>query len=112
MILPSLVCVSHFDGLLVCVVEKLLGTLNASILKIPERHPTEVILLQPKQNESPLLPCVTVIHGGPHASTTTSFAPTSVALALQGCMRLINAFPIYTKTLLIKSLMFQIPYAG
>ena len=34
-------------------------------------------------NEKP--PCVTIAHGGPHATILTEFVPAAAALALQGC---------------------------
>ena len=69
-------------------VKENLGTLQASIIPIPNRHPVETILLRTKTPDSSVSaprPCVFSPHGGPHTTMVTSFSPVYVALALEGC---------------------------
>ncbi|KAG2113986.1 Alpha/Beta hydrolase protein [Suillus cothurnatus] len=67
--------------------ENALRDLTASILPIGARPPTETLVIQ--SNKASTIPgpkpiCITILHGGPHASSTTSFYPATVALALEG----------------------------
>ncbi|KAF9232903.1 Alpha/Beta hydrolase protein [Melanogaster broomeanus] len=67
--------------------EEALGDLAMSVIPIPDRHPTETIVLKPKKAAAAAGPrpyCVTIPHGGPHSVYTTSFAPAVTALALEG----------------------------
>ncbi|KAG1796099.1 Alpha/Beta hydrolase protein [Suillus variegatus] len=67
--------------------ESALRDLTASIIPIGARPPTETIVIQSKKASTrpgPKPICVNIPHGGPHASTTTSFYPATVALALEG----------------------------
>lgn len=60
---------------------------RTSIVEIPGRYPTETIVVQSINSEaSRLAPCITVPHGGPHATTTTAFAAATTAMVLEGCM--------------------------
>ncbi|KAG5653151.1 hypothetical protein H0H81_002062 [Sphagnurus paluster] len=80
-------------------VEKELSTLRASVIAIPDRYPTEAIVIQSvvaPENVQDIRPCITSPHGGPHATTTTAFAPAVVALALQ---RYTISLPNYTGSL-------------
>ncbi|KAG1902336.1 Alpha/Beta hydrolase protein [Suillus fuscotomentosus] len=64
-----------------------LRDLTASIIPIGARPPTETIVIQSKKASTrpgPKPICVTIPHGGPHISTTTSFYPATAALALEG----------------------------
>ncbi|KAI0068405.1 alpha/beta-hydrolase [Artomyces pyxidatus] len=63
-------------------VEKALNSLKSSVLQIPNRYPTETIVVEPKSSDK--RPLVTFIHGGPHGHISTEFAPMITALALQG----------------------------
>ncbi|KAF8268744.1 alpha/beta-hydrolase [Lactarius quietus] len=63
-------------------VESALRELRASVLPIPERYPTETILIEPKRRKSQ--PLMTYIHGGPHGQIPTAFSPAIAAYALQG----------------------------
>ncbi|KAF9461397.1 Alpha/Beta hydrolase protein [Collybia nuda] len=65
-------------------VQHALSGLRASIIQIPGRSPTETIVIQEKTPTSRVPPCVTAPHGGPHATTMTTFSPATVALALEG----------------------------
>ncbi|KAG6871447.1 hypothetical protein C0995_004460 [Termitomyces sp. Mi166 len=65
-----------------------LSNLCASVIPIPERYPTETIVIQSAvapPNEREIRPCITMPHGGPHGTTTTAFSPANVALALERC---------------------------
>ncbi|KAG6908721.1 hypothetical protein DXG01_003566 [Tephrocybe rancida] len=65
-----------------------LSNLRASVIKIPERFPTETIVIQSvvtPENKRDIRPCITMPHGGPHATTITAFSPANVALALERC---------------------------
>ncbi|TFK73084.1 alpha/beta-hydrolase [Pluteus cervinus] len=64
-------------------VQKALSSLEISIHPIPNRSPTETILLKTKDSTKDT-PCVTIPHGGPHGTTTTGFNPSTVALASEG----------------------------
>ncbi|KAG1744589.1 Alpha/Beta hydrolase protein [Suillus paluster] len=67
--------------------EKALSDLAASIIPIGARPPTETLVIQSTKLSStpgPKPVCVTVPHGGPHATSTTGFSPATVALALEG----------------------------
>ncbi|KAG6879317.1 hypothetical protein C0992_003644 [Termitomyces sp. T32_za158] len=64
-----------------------LDNFRASVIPIPERFPTETIVIQlavAPRNEMDIRPCITMPHGGPHGVTTTAFNPANVALALEG----------------------------
>ncbi|KII84157.1 hypothetical protein PLICRDRAFT_57993 [Plicaturopsis crispa FD-325 SS-3] len=63
-----------------------LTTLQGSIVPIPDRHPTETIVLRSVSGSptSTVPPCITMPHGGPHMTTTTAFNAVAAALALQG----------------------------
>ncbi|KAG1725352.1 alpha beta-hydrolase [Suillus paluster] len=61
--------------------------LTASIIPIGARPPTESLVIQSKKLSSepgPKSVCVTIPHGGPHSSSTTTFSPATAALALEG----------------------------
>jgi hypothetical protein len=66
-------------------VQQALSGLRASIISIPDRFPAETVVIQAKETSIHVAPCVTAPHGGPHATTMTSFSPGTVALALEGC---------------------------
>ncbi|KAK0494381.1 acylaminoacyl-peptidase [Armillaria luteobubalina] len=59
-----------------------LQSLDVQIIKIPDHFPTETIVVRRKDQAS--LPCVINPHGGPHATTTTGFVPSTSALAIEG----------------------------
>lgn len=70
-----------------------LDNLRATIIPIPERFPTETIVIQPAVapgNQRDTRPCITMPHGGPHGATTTAFNPANVALALEQCQDSLN----------------------
>ncbi|KAG6877325.1 hypothetical protein C0993_008589 [Termitomyces sp. T159_Od127] len=78
------------------LLEKKLHNLRASVIQIPERFPTETIVIQSavsSGNERDTRPCITMPHGGPHGATTTAFNPANVALALE---RYTLSLPNYT----------------
>ncbi|KAG1756952.1 Alpha/Beta hydrolase protein [Suillus occidentalis] len=67
--------------------ENALRDLTASIIPIGARPPTETLVIQSKKastRSGPKPICVTLPHGGPHVSSTTSFYPATAALALEG----------------------------
>ncbi|KIM65541.1 hypothetical protein SCLCIDRAFT_22710 [Scleroderma citrinum Foug A] len=65
--------------------QQALDRLSASIIPIPHRYPTETIVIQSKESTEEQKPtCVTIIHGGPHTTSTTAFTPAVLALALEG----------------------------
>lgn len=69
-------------------VETELSNLRASIIAIPDRYPTETIVIRnavEPADRRDNRPCITSPHGGPHATTTTAFSPATVALALERC---------------------------
>ena len=67
-------------------VRQALGRLLANIIPIPHRHPTETVVIQSKMSTEGQKPiCATIIHGGPHTTSTVSFTPFVLALALEGC---------------------------
>ncbi|KAK0216321.1 acylaminoacyl-peptidase [Armillaria fumosa] len=59
-----------------------LQSLDVQIIKIPDHFPTETIVVRRKDQAK--LPCVINPHGGPHATTTTGFVPSTSALAIEG----------------------------
>ncbi|KAF9449698.1 alpha/beta-hydrolase [Macrolepiota fuliginosa MF-IS2] len=75
-----------------------LGSIHTSIHPIPDRHPTETIVIRsvlPNDLRGKNVPLVTVPHGGPHAATTTAFSPATTALVLEGYTL---SLPNYTGT--------------
>ncbi|RXW22263.1 hypothetical protein EST38_g3573 [Candolleomyces aberdarensis] len=60
-----------------------LASIQTQIIKIPDREPTETILIQ-SSSTSGVPPCVLMPHGGPHAAITTAFNPANTALVLEG----------------------------
>ncbi|KAG5653150.1 hypothetical protein H0H81_002061 [Sphagnurus paluster] len=76
-----------------------LSTLRASVIAIPDRYPTETIVIHsivPPENVQNIRPCITSPHGGPHITTTTAFTPAILALALE---RYTISLPNYTGSL-------------
>ena len=67
-------------------VDRALKSLKSSMVPIPDRFPTETILIESVSKEEGKRPLVSFIHGGPHATSLTAFSPSTVAMALQGCM--------------------------
>ncbi|KAH7927715.1 alpha beta-hydrolase [Leucogyrophana mollusca] len=62
-----------------------LNGLKHSVVSIPERYPTDVLVIQPKEvPPGPKPICITYPHGGPHSTSTTAFSPAAIALALEG----------------------------
>jgi acylaminoacyl-peptidase len=78
------------------VVESALATLSASVISIPERHPTQAIVLRSQINPKTKDPCITSPHGGPHATTTTAFSAAGAAYVLEGCQFSISNAPYRT----------------
>ncbi|KAG1834331.1 hypothetical protein DFJ58DRAFT_908669 [Suillus subalutaceus] len=67
--------------------ENALRDLTVSIIPIGARPPTETLVIQSKKASTrpgPKPICITIPHGGPHASSTTSFYSATAALALEG----------------------------
>ncbi|KAF8128247.1 hypothetical protein EV363DRAFT_437566 [Boletus edulis] len=65
--------------------KKALDRLDARIIPIPNRHPVETIVVRSKEPvQGPKPFCLTIVHGGPHASSVTSFTPGVLACALEG----------------------------
>ncbi|EFI26935.1 acylaminoacyl-peptidase [Coprinopsis cinerea okayama7 len=79
-------------------VSKALSSIRTSIHQIPDRAPTETLVITSTLNGKggKLPPCVLVPHGGPHATTTTAFSPATTALVLEGFTL---ALPNYTGSL-------------
>ncbi|KAG1801305.1 Alpha/Beta hydrolase protein [Suillus variegatus] len=74
-------------SLLSSTIKEALNDLTPSIIPITARAPVETLLIQSKKASTcggPKPVCVTILHGGPHATSTTSFFPAVVALALEG----------------------------
>ncbi|KAG1898892.1 Alpha/Beta hydrolase protein [Suillus fuscotomentosus] len=68
-------------------IKEALNDLTPSIIPITARAPVETLLIQSKKASTcggPKPVCVTILHGGPHATSTTSFFSAIVALALEG----------------------------
>ncbi|KAF9035752.1 alpha/beta-hydrolase [Hymenopellis radicata] len=66
-------------------VSEALSKLTMEIIKTPERHPTESIVLRHRQStDESRNPLITMPHGGPHATWATSWTPATTALALEG----------------------------
>ncbi|KAH7911153.1 Alpha/Beta hydrolase protein [Hygrophoropsis aurantiaca] len=63
-----------------------LEKLDVSIIPVPGQYPTETIIIQSKQSDESKSkpPCITIPHGGPHATSTTAFSPGTTALVLEG----------------------------
>ncbi|EGO20277.1 hypothetical protein SERLADRAFT_452969 [Serpula lacrymans var. lacrymans S7.9] len=67
-----------------------LTSLSTSILPIPSRYPVETIVIKSKSalagaaGEGLKPYCITIPHGGPHATSTTAFSAGTTALALEG----------------------------
>ncbi|KAF8898201.1 Alpha/Beta hydrolase protein, partial [Mucidula mucida] len=62
-----------------------LSRLTMEIIKTPERHPTESIVLRHRQSKDEVRNAlITMPHGGPHATWATSWTPATTALALEG----------------------------
>ncbi|EJD44016.1 alpha/beta-hydrolase [Auricularia subglabra TFB-10046 SS5] len=59
-----------------------LKDLTASIIRVAEYHPLEVIVVRRKDKKT--APCITTPHGGPHFIFTTEFSPHWAALAAEG----------------------------
>ena len=70
---------------LLIIVESALATLSASVISIPERHPTQAIVLRSQINPRTKDPCITCPHGGPHGTITTAFSAAGAAYVLEGC---------------------------
>ncbi|KAF9035745.1 acylaminoacyl-peptidase [Hymenopellis radicata] len=78
-------------------VSEALSKLTMEIIKTPERHPTESIVLRHSQStDASRNPLITIPHGGPHATWATSWTPATTALALEGYTILL---PNYTGSL-------------
>lgn len=99
---------NQYNSILSCLictyeVESLLKTIKATVIKIPDHHPVETVLVRTIQEVPDKLegasaskPCVASPHGGPHANVGTFFTASYIALALEGC----------------ESILFQIPYSS
>lgn len=67
-------------------VQDAIDRLDACVIPIPNRYPVETIIVRSKVSEQGRKPiCLTAVHGGPHASSATSFTPGVLAYALEGC---------------------------
>jgi hypothetical protein len=73
------------EKLIRVAVKEALGRLSATIIPIPDRYPVETIVIRSKEAVERTPVCVTIPHGGPHASSVTAFTPSVVAYALEGC---------------------------
>ncbi|KAI6046609.1 Alpha/Beta hydrolase protein [Pisolithus marmoratus] len=61
-----------------------LEKLSPCIIPVPNRYPTESVVILSKELPKGKKPvCVTIVHGGPHATSTMTFAPSVLALALE-----------------------------
>jgi len=103
----SLVSLAHSFS-----VKEALNDLTPSIIPITARAPVETLLIQSKKASTcggPKPVCVTILHGGPHATSTTSFFPAVVALALEGCASLSLIRHNLRTTILDHSLTPQTP---
>ncbi|KAI6160299.1 Alpha/Beta hydrolase protein, partial [Pisolithus thermaeus] len=61
------------------------GKLASYVVPVPNRYPTESVVIsskEPPKDQKPI--CVTIVHGGPHAASITAFTPSVLALALEG----------------------------
>ncbi|KAJ3742795.1 Alpha/Beta hydrolase protein [Lentinula detonsa] len=63
-----------------------LNSLTVKIVSIPDRFPTETILIQDKAalQDHKILPCISIPHGGPHGANVVSFSAPVCFLALEG----------------------------
>ncbi|KAF9228216.1 alpha/beta-hydrolase [Gyrodon lividus] len=64
--------------------EEALDRISVSIIPIPDRYPVETIVIRSKDPVVAKPVCVTIPHGGPHASSVTAFTPSVIAYALEG----------------------------
>ncbi|KAK7043027.1 hypothetical protein VNI00_008765 [Paramarasmius palmivorus] len=72
-------------SLLPASVQEGLRALKVDIIPIPDRHPTESILVQhPKEGKTQIPPHIVIPHGGPHATSFARFETTIATLALEG----------------------------
>lgn len=75
-----------FPVLIQSAVQEAIDRLDARVIPIPNRYPVETIVIQSKESVEEQKPfCLTIPHGGPHASSVTSFTPGVLAYALEGC---------------------------
>ena len=65
------------------IVRQKLEGLNVEVVTIPNREPTETIVVR-GPSEGPQ-PSITMPHGGPHSANVSQFSATSAALAIEGC---------------------------
>lgn len=92
-------CVSHnskkqLPALIQVTVQEAIDRLHACIIPIPNRHPVETIVIRSKESVRGRKPvCLTIPHGGPHATNVTSFTPGVLAYALEGCEYLCILYP-------------------
>jgi acylaminoacyl-peptidase len=98
----------------VILVRKLFDTLEVSVIKVPGRHPTEIIVTRPKSDDGEVLPCVTCPHGGPHSSFGVEFNPFMLTIALQGCTPCIPIFLHFSvaDTGVTTDVVSQVNYTG
>ncbi|KAG2127690.1 hypothetical protein DEU56DRAFT_820074 [Suillus clintonianus] len=64
-----------------------LDGLTSSFIPITTRYPTETLVIRSKtltSGSGPKPVCLTIPHGGPHATSTSAFVPGGAALALEG----------------------------
>ncbi|KAH0833856.1 Alpha/Beta hydrolase protein [Lanmaoa asiatica] len=65
--------------------QEAIDRLDACVIPIPNRYPIETIVIRSKESAQGHKPvCLTIPHGGPHASSVTSFTPGVLAYALEG----------------------------
>ena len=76
----------EFPALIYTPVQEAIDRLDVYVIPIPNRYPVETIVIQSKESVEGHKPvCLTIPHGGPHASNVTSFTPGVLAYALEGC---------------------------
>lgn len=68
-----------------------LEDLDVAIHAVPNRYPTETIVVRSKSQKSQ--PCITMPHGGPHSVMSTAFSAASTSFAVEGYT---VALPNYT----------------
>ena len=69
------------------IVAEALELIKTKVVSVKDGGLLESIIIRSESSTrtGSLPPCVTVIHGGPHAGSTTAFVPIVSSLAIEGC---------------------------
>jgi len=80
--------IAHPQTDITVLVAEALELIKTKVISVKDRGLLESIIVQSESSNKSgrIPPCVTVIHGGPHAGSTTAFVPNVTSLAIEGCM--------------------------